>query len=129
MRISDWSSDVCSSDLGLFAVYTYVASTMISVTHVSERLVPVVLAIFGIGMTIGNLAAAWAADRAQGRTAVIVLLWSAASLALFPLMAGNIWSLSLVIFLIGCGGGLGRVLGSEQRRVGKGGVRPCRSRW
>src|SRR3546814_5245414 len=93
MRISDWSSDVCSSDLGLFAVYTYVASTMISVTHVSERLVPVVLAIFGIGMTIGNLAAAWAADRAQGRTAVIVLLWSAASLALFPLMAGNIWSL------------------------------------
>lgn len=95
---------------GLFAVYTYVASTMISVTHVSERLVPVVLAIFGIGMTIGNLAAAWAADRAQGRTAVIVLLWSAASLALFPLMAGNIWSLSLVIFLIGCGGGLGSVL-------------------
>src|SRR3546814_18381277 len=92
MRISDWSSDVCSSDL------------------VSERLVPVVLAIFGIGMTIGNLAAAWAADRAQGRTAVIVLLWSAASLALFPLMAGNIWILSLVIFLIGCGGGLGSVL-------------------
>src|SRR3546814_2439753 len=25
-------------------------------------------------------------------------------------MAGNIWSLSLVIFLIGCGGGLGSVL-------------------
>ncbi|WP_327754665.1 MFS transporter [Sphingobium sp. SJ10-10] len=95
---------------GMFAVYTYVASTMISVTHVSERLVPVVLAIFGIGLTIGNLVAAWAADRAQSRTAVIVLLWSAASLALFPLMAGNIWSLSLVIFLIGCGGGLGSVL-------------------
>ncbi|UZW56480.1 MFS transporter [Sphingobium sp. JS3065] len=95
---------------GLFAVYTYVASTMISVTHVSERLVPVVLAIFGVGMTIGNLVAAWAADRAQSRTAIIVLLWSAASLALFPLMAGNVWSLSLVIFLIGCGGGLGSVL-------------------
>lgn len=95
---------------GLFAVYTYVASTMISVTHVSERLVPVVLAIFGVGMTIGNLVAAWAADRAQSRTAIIVLLWSAASLALFPLMAGNIWSLALVIFLIGCGGGLGSVL-------------------
>ncbi|AMK23418.1 MULTISPECIES: MFS transporter [unclassified Sphingobium] len=95
---------------GMFAVYTYVASTMISVTHVSEQLVPVVLAIFGIGLTIGNLVAAWAADRAQSRTAVIVLLWSAASLALFPLMAGNIWSLSLVIFLIGCGGGLGSVL-------------------
>jgi DHA1 family inner membrane transport protein len=77
---------------------------------VSEHWVPVVLAIFGVGMTIGNLVAAWAADRAQSRTAIIVLLWSAASLALFPLMAGNIWSLSLVIFLIGCGGGLGSVL-------------------
>ncbi|PJG49405.1 MULTISPECIES: MFS transporter [Sphingobium] len=95
---------------GLFAVYTYVASTMISVTHVSERLVPLVLAVFGIGLTIGNLVAAWAADRAQSRTAIIVLLWSAGSLALFPLMAGNIWSLSLVIFLIGAGGGLGSVL-------------------
>ena len=95
---------------GLFAVYTYVASTMISVTHVSERFVPVVLAMFGIGMTIGNLVAAWAADRAQNRTGIIVLLWSAASLALFPLMAENIWSLTLVIFLIGCGGGLGSVL-------------------
>ncbi|PNP98708.1 MULTISPECIES: MFS transporter [Sphingobium] len=95
---------------GLFAVYTYVASTMISVTHVSEELVPVVLAIFGIGLTIGNLVAASAADRAPNRTAIGVLLWSAASLALFPLMAGNIWSLSLVIFLIGCGGGLGSVL-------------------
>src|SRR3546814_11491463 len=107
MRISDWSSDVCSSDL------------------VSERLVPVELAIFGIGMTIGNLAAAWAADRAQGRTAVIVLLWSAASLALFPLMAGNLWSLSLVIFMIGCGGGLR----SEERRVGKECGSTGRSRW
>ncbi|WP_150291816.1 MFS transporter [Sphingobium estronivorans] len=95
---------------GLFAVYTYVASTMISVTHVSEHLVPVVLAVFGVGMTIGNLVAAWAADRAQSRTAIMVLLWSAASLALFPLMASNIWSLSLVIFLIGGGGGLGSVL-------------------
>ncbi|UXC91705.1 MFS transporter [Sphingobium sp. RSMS] len=95
---------------GLFAVYTYVASTMISVTHVPEELVPVVLAIFGIGLTIGNLVAASAADRAPNRTAIGVLLWSAASLALFPLMAGNIWSLSLVIFLIGCGGGLGSVL-------------------
>jgi DHA1 family inner membrane transport protein len=95
---------------GLFAVYTYVASTMIEVTHVSKALVPVILAIFGVGMTIGNLVAAWAADRAQSRTAIIVMLWSAGSLALFPLAAGNIWSLSVVIFLIGAGGGLGTVL-------------------
>lgn len=95
---------------GLFAVYTYVASTMIEVTHVSERLVPIILAIFGAGMTIGNLAVAWAADKARNRAVIGVLLWSAASLALFPLMAGNIWTLSLIVFLIGIGGGLGTPL-------------------
>lgn len=95
---------------GLFAVYTYVASTMLSVTHVSEKWVPAVLAIFGVGMTIGNLVAAWAADRAQSRTGIVVLLWSAGTLALFPFAAGNIWTLSIVMFLIGSGGGLGTVL-------------------
>lgn len=95
---------------GLFAVYTYVASTMIEVTHVSEKYVPLVLMIFGIGMTLGNLAVAWLADRNRNRTVIGVLLWSAAALALFPLMAGNIWTLGLIVFLIGIGGGLGTPL-------------------
>ncbi len=95
---------------GMFAVYTYVASTMIEVTHVSETYVPLILIIFGIGLTLGNLVAAWLADRAQNRTVIGVLLWSAASLALFPLMAGNIWTLSIIVFLIGIGGGLGTPL-------------------
>ena len=95
---------------GLFAVYTYVASTMIEVTHVSQAYVPVVLIIFGVGMTLGNLAAAWLADRNQSRTVIGVLLWSAAALALFPLMAGNVWTLALIVFLIGIGGGLGTPL-------------------
>lgn len=95
---------------GLFAVYTYVASTLLSVTGVSERWVPLVLAAFGVGMTVGNLVAGWAADRALNRTGILLMLWTAAALALFPIAAGHIWSVSLVIFLIGCGGGLGTVL-------------------
>lgn len=95
---------------GLFAVYTYVASTMIEVTHVPETYVPVVLIIFGVGMTLGNLVAAWLADRNQSRTVIGVLLWSAASLALFPFMAGNVWTLGLIVFMIGIGGGLGTPL-------------------
>jgi len=95
---------------GLFAVYTYVASTMIAVTHVSERTVPLVLAVFGVGMTIGNLGAGWAADRNLNRTAIVLMLWTAIALVLFPAAAGNVWTLVLDIFLIGCGGGLGTVL-------------------
>lgn len=95
---------------GLFAVYTYLASTMIEVTHVSPALIPVILGIFGVGLTIGNLAAAWFADRALIATAAGMLLFSAAAQLLFTVSADSIWTLAPVIFLIGCGGGLGPVL-------------------
>lgn len=95
---------------GLFAVYTYVASTLLEVTHVSATMVPLVLAMFGVGMTLGNLGAAWAADRALMPTAAGLLLWSAASLLMFSMVATNFWLLTLAIFLIGFGGGLGSVL-------------------
>ncbi|MBN9436344.1 MAG: MFS transporter [Bosea sp.] len=95
---------------GMFAVYTYVASTLMEVTGISAATVPAVLAIFGLGLTAGTLVAAWAADRALMPAIGAILLWSAASLALFPLAAGNIWAVSVVVFMIGCGGGLGAAL-------------------
>ncbi|WP_119679351.1 MFS transporter [Indioceanicola profundi] len=95
---------------GMFAVYTYLANTLMAVTGVSPEIVPLVLCVFGLGLTAGNLIAAWAADRALMPTAGGLLLWSAASLALFPFAAGNVWAVTLTVFLIGCGGGLGTVL-------------------
>jgi DHA1 family inner membrane transport protein len=95
---------------GLFAVYTYVASTLMEVTQVSPAIVPVVLAVFGLGLTVGTLVAGWAADRALMPSAGLMLLWSAAWLAAFPFAAGNIWTVTLVIFMIGAGGGLGAIL-------------------
>ncbi len=95
---------------GLFAVYTYAASTLMDVTRVSPIFVPIVLGLFGVGLTTGNLVTAWAADRALVPTIGAVLIWSAASLALYPFAAGNIWAISIVVFLIGCGGGLATAL-------------------
>lgn len=95
---------------GMFAVYTYIASTLMDVTQVAPQVVPVILCVFGLGLTAGTLAGAWAADRALMPTVGGILLWSAAALALFPFAAGNIWTMSAVIFLIGCGGGLGTAL-------------------
>ena len=95
---------------GLFAVYTYVASTLMAVTQVSPAFVPAVLAIFGLGLTAGTLVAGWAADRALVPATAAMLLWSAFWLAAFPFAAGNIWAVSLVIFMIGSGGGLGAML-------------------
>ncbi len=95
---------------GMFAVYTYLASTLMEVTRVSPALVPLVLGIFGLGLTAGTLAGAWAADRALMPSIGGILLWTAAALALFPLAAGNIWTISIVVFLIGTSGGLGAML-------------------
>ncbi len=95
---------------GLFAVYTYLASTLMEVTGVAPSIVPVVLCVFGLGMTAGNLIVPRFADRALMPTAGGLLLWSAAALALFPYAAQNIWTASLDVFLIGIGGALGTVL-------------------
>lgn len=95
---------------GMFAVYTYLADTLLAVTRVSPSLIPIALMVFGIGMTAGNLIAPRFADRALLPTAAVILLWSAAALALYPLAAGNWWAMLADIGAIGIGGALGTVL-------------------
>ena len=95
---------------GMFAVYTYLAATLTDVTGVAPTMVPVVLAVFGAGMTLGNLVVPRFADRALMPTAGALLLWSAAALAVYPLCAGNLWTMIADVFAIGLGGALGTVL-------------------
>lgn len=95
---------------GLFAVYTYLASTLLAVTGVSAATVPFALAAFGIGMTAGNLIAPRFADRALMPTAGALLVWSAVALALYPLAASHLWSIMLDVMAVGVGGALGTVL-------------------
>lgn len=95
---------------GLFSVYTYLASTLIEVTRAGPAAIPLVLAVFGVGLTIGNLVCAWAADRALMPAAGLTLVWTAVALALYPFSVGSVWTLAPVVFLIGCGGGLATIL-------------------
>jgi DHA1 family inner membrane transport protein len=95
---------------GLFAVYTYLADTLIAVTHMPLSTVPWVIGVFGVGLTAGNMIVPVFADRALMRTAGVLLVWSIAMLALFPFTAGNVWTLGLNVFLIGIGGALATVL-------------------
>ena len=95
---------------GLFAVYTYLGSTLVEVTGVTARTVPFVLAAFGVGMTAGNLVVPRFADRALMPTAGALLLWAAVVLALYPLAAANYWTVMLDVFAIGVGGALATVL-------------------
>jgi MFS transporter, DHA1 family, inner membrane transport protein len=95
---------------GLFAVYTYLGSTLIDVTHVSPTVVPLVLAAFGVGMTAGNLLVPRYADRALMPTAGYLLVWSAVILALYSVAAHSLWSITLDVMAIGFGGALATVL-------------------
>lgn len=95
---------------GFFAVYSYLASTLMEVTHVSPGMVPVVLAVLGAGMTIGSFLVPLAADRALMPTAGGLLLWAALAMALFPFTASNIWLVSIDVFMIGLSGAMGVVL-------------------
>jgi len=95
---------------GMFAVYTYLATTLIEVTKVSTEVIPFFLAIFGIGATLGNLFVPRFADRALMPTAGVILVFAAVALLVFPLVAGNPWLLAIDIFAIGASVALGAVL-------------------
>lgn len=95
---------------GMFAVYTYLATTLIEVTKVSTEVIPFFLAIFGIGATLGNLFVPRFADRGLMPTAGGILLFAAVALLAFPLAAGNPWLLAIDIFAIGASVALGAVL-------------------
>lgn len=95
---------------GMFCVYTYLASTMLAVTHVSVAVIPVIFAVFGAGMTIGNIVVPRFADKALMPTAAALLVWSVAWLAIYPFAVGQLWLLMPVVFAIGVGGALGTIL-------------------
>ncbi|MCE2576980.1 MFS transporter [Komagataeibacter sp. FNDCR1] len=98
---------------GIFCVYTYLASILQEVTHAQPIMVPVMLAVFGVGMTVGTMACAWAADRKMMPTIGGTLLVNAAALAGFPGSIHSVWGMMPIVFMIGCGGGLGTVIQSR----------------
>ena len=95
---------------GMFSVYAYVASTLTVVTGVGAEVVPWALGVFGLGMVAGNIMGGVLADRFGMRAAAMLLVWSAGWMALYPIATPALWSILIVVFMIGAGGGLGTVL-------------------
>jgi MFS transporter, DHA1 family, inner membrane transport protein len=88
---------------GLFCVLSYISPTMTRVAGLPERYVPIVLAVFGVGMILGNLIGSWLADRSLMRTIGGSLIWNAAALCLFSIAAPHAWMETLVVLLVGMG--------------------------
>ncbi len=98
---------------GMFAVFSYLAPTMLEVTRVSAAWIPLGLVGFGVGGVIGNFAGGWLSDRFKLRGAWVVLAWALAMLLLFPLMAQWLPTLLLATVAIGLMGALGPILQSQ----------------
>src|SRR3546814_3403235 len=104
MRISDWSADVCSSDLRSVsfdpATGIEVSRTGFADKHVIDRVV-------GVGI-------AWHEGQLFGWINQLIGVLTAAALFTLAVSGFLMWR---------------RRKRSEERRVGKECVRPCRSRW
>jgi DHA1 family inner membrane transport protein len=68
---------------GLFSVFSYVKPTMTELAQMPVSWIPAVLALFGLGMIIGNIAGGRLADRGIEKTIRILLIWSFLVLSAF----------------------------------------------
>lgn len=86
---------------GLFAVYTYVAPLVTDIALLPAPFVPVVLVVFGLGMTIGNLAGGWLADRGPVRSMYVFFAIFVVGLVELILTAHWPVGLFLGVFVVG----------------------------
>ncbi|RZU64420.1 DHA1 family inner membrane transport protein [Microterricola gilva] len=86
---------------GLFAVYSYVAPLVTEVTGLGASAVPLVLIVIGLGMTIGNFAGGWAADKSVRRSMFGFYAVMLVALLGLALTAQNVVGLLVFVFLVG----------------------------
>lgn len=86
---------------GMFCVFSYMAPTLLEVTHLSANWIPFALAAFGLGGIVGNIAGGWLFDKLQFKAVAWLLLWSALVLMLFPFAAHSVWTVFPAVFAVG----------------------------
>jgi DHA1 family inner membrane transport protein len=91
-------------------VFSYIKPTMLELAHMPAAGIPVVLALFGIGMVAGNLAGAKLADKALMPAIGAVLVWTALVLGAFAFTAPHAWLAACNVLLVGTAVALGPAL-------------------
>jgi MFS transporter, DHA1 family, inner membrane transport protein len=86
---------------GMFAVYTYISSTLTDVSGIPRGWVPAVLALFGVGMSAGTVLGGRLADRSVSRTIPCGLAGIAVVMALFTVLVHHPVTAVIGVLLIG----------------------------
>ena len=86
---------------GMFSVFSYIKPMLTEVTGLSVSAVPLVLALFGLGMVVGNLVGSRRADKSPVRTIAGLLVWNALVLGAVVFTAPHVVAVSINVFLVG----------------------------
>lgn len=96
---------------GMFCLYTYIAALLIDVGGLAPRHIPLVLALYGVGMVVGTLIGGAMTDRDPVRTLRLSFLLSAVTLVLVYVLSPWWWAALLPLFLVAvCGSGIAPAL-------------------
>ena len=95
---------------GMFAVFSYIASTTTVTAGLPVSMVAVVLALFGIGMNVGNVVGSRLADLSLKGTIGGAMAFYVVVMLAFAMFAHIPVVLYITVFLIGCGFAAGPAL-------------------
>ena len=85
----------------IFAVYTFIGPFVTDVAGLNASAIPVALAIFGVGMTLGNAAGGHIADKHDALGLLLGFGSALVVLALLALFGHSVWVLMLSLFGVG----------------------------
>ncbi|MFF2032364.1 MFS transporter [Arthrobacter sp. NPDC058192] len=91
---------------GFFATYTYISHTMTSVAGLPAVWLPLVVALYGVGMVVGNIIGGRIADRSVMGTIYWVLPATAVALVVYAVAVHWAWSALAMVFVVGAAGSM-----------------------
>ena len=95
---------------GMFGIYAYMDSALENITGMSARIVPLVMCLYDVGMTLGNVII----PRLVGRHVMLglgwLLVWSAFMLALYSFALHHPYWICVQVILIGMSSAVGTLL-------------------
>lgn len=88
---------------GMFSIFSYIAKTTTDTAGMPASMVAIVLALFGIGMNVGNVVGSRMADYSLKGTIGCMLAFNVVLMAIFSLTTADPVMLCICVFLTGCG--------------------------
>lgn len=89
---------------GMFAVYTYISTTLTDVSGLGASFIPLALMLYGLGMVAGNFVGGYLADRALMKGLFLSMGSLVVILAIFVIAVRNPYTALIFVFLIGLAG-------------------------